>query len=330
MKLIAKKTAQVIFPILFGFFLIWWVVKDLTSLEIEEAKNAFQQADYFYLSLSMLIGYVSHIVRAVRWELMIAPMGYSTRFSTRYHAVLINYLMNLFVPRMGEVARCTTLARYEKIPFNKAFGTLILERIIDFLILFLMIATVIYFERDKVWLMVKSNLITKIPTNQWIWILAILFILGLFVALYIIKHSEIGIIKKLKEFLLGVKEGVTTILHLKNHWIFWFQSFLIWGLYLLGTYVCFMALPQTQNIPLTGVVSCFVLAGIVSITTQGGLGAYPIAFGIILKKYGISYVLGWTFGWISWLAQTLVILVFGIISIFLLSYMKKNNTESNI
>ncbi len=318
-----KKTLQISLPLFFGVFLIWWVAKDLTANEIDEAKNAFAQADYFYLLLSMGIGFISHLVRATRWEYMIDAMGYKSRFSVRYHAVMINYLMNLFVPRMGEVARCTSLSSYEKIPFNKAIGTLILERMIDFLILFSMIIGVIFFERDKVWVMVKNNVESIIPHNNFLWIGLLLFGFILILIYYFIKKSQITLIQKLKEFLNGIKEGIATVIHLKNNWIFWFQSILIWAFYLLGTYVCFMSLPQTQNIPITGIVSCFVLGGIASIATQGGLGAYPIAFGTILKLYGVSYVLGWTFGWISWISQTLVILVLGTMSMFLISRISK-------
>ncbi len=319
-----KKALKILLPLFFSFFLIWWVAKDLTHNEIEISKKAFFNLNFNFLFISIFIGLLSHLLRAERWKYMLESMGYSTNFSIRYHAVMINYVMNLFIPRLGELARCTAISKQEKVPLNKVLGTIILERIIDFFILILMILSVLFFERDKIWNLINKSIFSKILENKLNIILSIIIILSFsLIGLYVIFKSENKLMNKFSKFLSGVKDGIISVFNIKHQFLFWLQSFLIWGLYLLGTYFCFLALPETKEVPFTGIVSSFVLAGIASIATQGGLGAYPIAFGTILKQYGVAYVLGWTFGWISWISQTLLILTLGSISLYKVTNFKK-------
>ena len=226
-----KKTLQLLLPLLLGLFLCWYAFAQFSAEELSLIKEQFLRADYSFLWLSVAMGFLSHVSRGIRWQYTLASMHY---FPKRYNlvlAVFIGYLLNLTVPRSGEVSRALLINRYDKVPFDKAFGTILTERVIDMCILLLFIAVVFVFQFDLVWHFLESYF-------TFSYIIVILLVLGLvFVAfLYWIYRSTSSIAQKIRKMLSGIKEGIFSIAHLKKKWQFIAHTLFIWLMYFLMFY----------------------------------------------------------------------------------------------
>lgn len=232
--------------------------------------------------------------------------------------VCVSYLVNLTIPRSGEISRAALLKKYENVPFDKGFGTIVAERIVDLLIflLFVVIAFVLQFEK------LYKFLIDKLPLEKIIYLLVggfVIFVIFVFVWIY----AEWKIINKLKQKLSGLIEGMTSILKMKNKWNYIFHSFFIWLSYLLMFYVTIFALPETANIGFDVVIMGFIFGSLAVGFTNGGIGAYPLAIALIYSLYGIPNDVGVAFGWLVWTSQTLLTIFLGLVSYLLLPILNK-------
>lgn len=232
--------------------------------------------------------------------------------------VCVSYLVNLTIPRSGEISRAALLKKYEDVPFDKGFGTIVAERIVDLLIFLLFVVIAFFLQFDKLY----QFLIEKLPLEKIIYLLIggiILFTLFIFVWIY----AEWNIIKKLKEKLSGLIEGMTSVLKMKNKWNYIFHSFFIWFSYLMMFYVTIFALPETSNISFDVVIMGFIFGSLAVGFTNGGLGAYPLAIALIYSLYGISNDIGVAFGWLVWTSQTLLTIFLGLLSYLLFPILNK-------
>ena len=326
-----KTIATITVSLGLGIFLIWLVMRDFGEQEITEMREALIGVDYFWLFLSALLGAISHISRAVRWNYTLKPIGLKTDFINRWFSVMINYLMNLAFPRMGEVTRCAYLSSYENIPFDKTFGTLITERVLDFIILGILILIFLFFQYNLVFDFVFEKFLIVIPSKGVLISLILLGLLGIAIVAYLFKYSKNSIVLRVKKIFIGLKEGVLSIAKLEKKVAFIVHTLLIWALYIAMFSVCFFALNETSNVPFIGILGAFILGGLSMIATQGGFGAYPLAISQILLLYGVAETTGYAFGWAVWVAQTLMVLVLGLASIVLMPlYNKKRKKNNNI
>ena len=308
-----KKTLQLLLPLLLGLFLCWYAFAQFSPEELSLIKEQFLRADYSFLWLSVAMGFLSHVSRGIRWQYTLASMHY---FPKRYNlvlAVFIGYLLNLTVPRSGEVSRALLINRYDKVPFDKAFGTILTERVIDMCILLLFIAVVFVFQFDLVWHFLESYF-------TFSYIIVILLVLGLvFVAfLYWIYRSTSSIAQKIRKMLSGIKEGIFSIAHLKKKWQFIAHTLFIWLMYFLMFYVVFFSMEQTKDLSLIQVLTAFVIGSFAIVFTNGGLGAYPLFIAKVLLLFGVAETIGTALGWVIWIAQFLMIVLFGGLSFLLL------------
>lgn len=314
-----KKILITSLPILFGVFLIWNFLSKLSPEDKISIINSFKTANYYWVFLSLTFGILSHLSRAYRWKFMLNPLGYNPKFPNLVMTVLISYLVNLIIPRAGDVARGTAITKYEKVPFEKAIGTIIAERIADVIMLFSIIGVAFFLQAD----LIKKALIKEdsdpIKTITILGTLGILGILGF----YFLKKSKNSFAIKIKNFVNGLLEGVKSISKMKNKWAFIFHTFFIWGMYVLMFYVVTFALPETTNLPFGAIVVGFVIGGLSMALTNGGLGTYPVFVAGVLVLYGIAENPANAFGWIIWTAQTLMILIFGGLSFLFLPLYNK-------
>ena len=310
-----KKALFITLPIALGIFLIWYFLSKLSSQDKNDILNSFKTANYWWVLLSLVLGILSHLSRAYRWQFILEPMGYKPRFANSVMTVLSAYLVNLLVPRAGEVTRATAISKYENIPFEKAFGTIVSERIADVIMLLLIIGLAFFMQAD----LLKQYLFKDSSSNtiQSIIILAILAFLG--VLFYrIIKKSKLPFFVKIRTFINGLIEGVISIFKMKKKWAFIFHTVFIWLMYVLMFYVVSFALPETTNLPFGAIIVGFVVGGLSMALTNGGLGSYPIFVASALILYHIEENPARAFGWIMWTAQTLMVLVFGGLSFLFL------------
>lgn len=317
------KIASYIFPILLGFFLIAYSFLNLTNKDIESIKNAFETANYNWVILSVFLAILSHISRAYRWNFLLEPLGYKVRFINSLFSVFTAYFLNIFIPRSGEIARATAVQKYEKIPFEKAFGTIVAERIFDVLMLGIITLIALYLQTDFI---EKYLLENKTSHSGVKWIALITGAILLFLAYRYFKNSNHPIISKIIRFIKGLIDGVKSVFTMQKRGAFLLHTFFIWAMYLLMFYVTLFALPETSKAPVAAIVIAFVMGSFSMAVTNGGLGTYPIFVAGALTLYHIPNNIALAFGWIMWTSQTIAILVFGAISMIFLPIYNKNNS----
>lgn len=279
----------------------------------------FKNADYFYIALSLVIAIFGFISRAYRWKFSIEHMGYHSNFSTNLMAVCIGYFMNLTIPRSGEISRAIIIKKYENIPFDKAFGTIVAERIVDLILFFLFVITA-FILQFKV---LKNFVLDTIPLEKLI-ILGIIGFTGFILFLLLWIYSKWKFILFLKEKLSGLMEGMMSIVKMKQKWPFLFHSLFIWFTYLLMFYVAVFALKETSSITLGAVVTAFVIGSLAIGFTNSGFGAFPLLIAQIFLLYSIPETVGTAFGWLVWISQTILTISLGGISFLLLPLLNKN------
>jgi hypothetical protein len=242
-------------------------------------------------------------------------MGYKPRLANAIMTVLIAYLVNLGIPRAGEIARATAISKYENIPFEKAFGTIVAERIADVIMLFSIMGLgfVMQAELLKKYIFKDSN-----SGSIQSFIMAVSAIMFFLLTYRYIQKSKIIFFIKIKTFISGIIEGSVSILKMKKKWPFIFHTLFIWLMYVLMFYVVSFALPETSNLAFGAIIVGFIAGGISMTLTNGGLGTYPLFVASALILYNIGDNPARAFGWIMWTAQTLMVLLFGGLSFLIL------------
>lgn len=318
-----------------GIFFAWLSLKNLDKKSTEQIKQALVNARHWLAIpvFGILIG--SHLVRALRWRLLIEPLGYTPSKANSFFAVMIGYLVNMGVPRMGEVVKCTVLARYEKIPADKLVGTIILERMIDALTLLLVFGTTLVIQ-PKLYSRIMDaffNNDAEKPEKKLFSQLLPFIIIGVVILLTIVwmlvkKKTVKDLMAIFRKIYRSIIQGITAIRHLKKRKQFIIYTLLLWLFYLAGGYIGFMAFRETE---IYGVKEAFTIlsAGSIGmIASPGGIGAYAFLIEKTMQLYGLNAIIAAAFGWILWLAQTSVILIGGILSFVALPYFnKKHNHE---
>ena len=281
-------------------------------------KGYFKSADYFYITLSLIIASFGFLSRAYRWKFAINHLGYNSRFANNLMAVCIAYFINLTIPRSGEFSRALVLKKYEAVPFDKAFGTIVAERIVDFII-FMMFAVAAFIFQFTI---IKEFLISTLPLEKLI-LLAIGGFLFMIIAVLIWLYSKMRIITKLKEKIAGLQEGILSVFQMKQRWPFIFHSIFIWLTYVVMFYVSIFALPETSNIGIGAVITAFVFGSLAIGFTNSGFGAFPLLIAQILLLYSIPETVGTAFGWLIWISQTLLTVFLGAVSLIMLPILNK-------
>ena len=234
-------------------------------------------------------------------------------------AISIGYLMNLTVPRSGEVSRAVVLQKYQKIPFDKGFGTIISERLIDLVCLLIFVSIAFILQYDQL----KDFLLEKIPFESLLILLAVLVICGI-VGIYLLFYSKLKFFIFIRTKIKGLVEGVLSIYRMPNRLGFLFHTAIIWISYVVTFYFGTLALQETSDISLGVVMVAFVVGSLAVTFTNGGFGAFPLMISEILLIYGISATVGTAFGWILWTSQTAIIVLMGGLSFLLLPVFNKN------
>jgi glycosyltransferase 2 family protein len=308
--------ATVFIPILFGAGLTYYTYNSFSEQQLAQMKGYFIHANYNYVLVSLFFAFLGYVLRAYRWKYTLSHIGVNPNFKINFWAVSIGYFINLSIPRSGEVSRALILKKYQNVPFDKAFGTIIAERIVDFIILLLFIFIAIIVEFDKL----KDFLLFYIPITKLLILFAI-GILGILVSLYLYNYSKWKLILLLKSKVEGLKEGALSVVNLPNKWPFLIYTLLIWLTYILMFYFATFALPATNSISFGAVLVAFVIGSLTIAFTNGGFGFFPVLIAKILFLYGIPLEAGNAFGWIVWTSQLLITVVLGIFAFLVLPMM---------
>ena len=319
MKAKIGKWLSILLPLFLGIFLIYYSYNQFSEKDIEEIKKHFKNANYYYLNFSIFIAFLGSVSRAYRWKYALDHMGYKTTFANNFMAVSIGYLMNMTVPRSGEISRALVLKKYNDVPFDKGFGSIIAERIVDMVILLGLIILAFFIQYD----ILKTFILDKIPLQKLILLLAIG--LGLFMAFILIYlYSKLKFILHLKEKISGLKEGILSILHMKKKWAYLGHTVFIWFSYIYMFYIGLLVISETNMLPLSAVITSFIVGSVAIAFTNSGFGSYPFLMAKILLFYNISETAGSAFGWIIWTTQMLLLVFLGALSFLLLPILNRS------
>ena len=315
MKLNLSSIIKFLVSIGIGIGLVYYLQTKITLEQRLQIVEGIKNIPLWLLVLSIFLTALACVVRAFRWKMLLEPMGYKPRNSTLISSIFIMYLGNLIFPRLGEVLRCSVLLKEEDIPLDKGIGTMITERIVDILGLGLYVLLAFIFEFDQLIEIYKQYSSMKGESSLLLPI--ILFMCVILGAMIVWR------LKKLREFILhkilGIFEGLKSILKLKKPILFVVYSLSIYSIYYLGTYILFYAFSETLNLSL-GCGLVVLIAGTLGVgLTQGGIGAYQVLVTWTLSLYGISNTIAQTYSWAAWILPTATLVIFGILAwVFLL------------
>lgn len=318
MKKKAIRLLSIILPLLLGVFLVIYVYRQFTPQQVESLKTSFRTADYLYVWISLLIGLTGFWARAYRWKYTLAHVGYTAPFTIKFSAVCITYVMNMLVPRSGEVSRAAVINKYAGVPFDKALGTIISERIVDLILLVLAIGVTVVLQYDMVEAYLKDIPLMKLLLYG---IIAAIFFTG---SVLFFIYSKLGWVQKLKVKISGLVEGAVSVFTMPNKWPFLLLSLYIWFSYVLMFYITIYALPETSSLDFGSVITAFVVGSIAITLTNGGTGVFPVAIAKILMVYSVPEEAGTAFGWIVWTSQTAQIIILGGLSFLILPLLARN------
>lgn len=318
-----KSLLKVILPLAVGFFFVYLSYNSTSEEDRILIYSYIQKADLRFVMLSVFFGILSHLSRAYRWKYLLSPLGYQPRFINSVLAVLIAYIANLGIPRSGEILRATTLSSYEKIPFEKTFGTIVAERLVDLLILMGFVLTALVLQFDIIWSILSEK---KISTVQIVIGLAFV-IIGYVTLKKLFTLSQNPLIIRIKNFFLGLAEGIMSLKNMPNKGRFIGHTLFIWLMYLAMFYVVKWTVPETASLGMNAILPAFVVGGLAISATNGGIGIYPFSVALVLAAFKISNESGLAFGWIMWTSQTFMIIVFGSISFFVLPLVNRQQKD---
>lgn len=317
-----------------GIFLLWLTLR---KSDWNSITNDLSDANYIYLIPATLMLVVSHYIRALRWKILMEPLGYKPSTLNTFLAVFVGYWANLAVPRLGEVLKCTILGRYEKVPADKLIGTIVAERAIDVCSLIVIMMITVFSQYDMIGNFSKEIFTKFFSSKSGGFSMARVGVLLLIVVSFIIlfiwtfrRLSHLAIVIKTKNIFLGIWQGLTSIRHIKHKGTFLIHSILIWGLYLYSTYMGFFAMRDMAHYGIKGALSALTFGSFgMIIPSPGGIGSFQYAIQQVMILYGVTPEKGLSLGMLIWFAQTGIIVLFGTLAFILLPVVNKRRKNTN-
>ena len=327
-----------LFFLLIGILFLWLAFR---RVDLQHVWLEIKNANYFYISLAVVAALISHLFRALRWNILINDLGYKTKTSTTFYAVMIGYLANAAVPRLGEVSRCGVLNRKDKIPFASLFGTVLAERIFDMIILLIIILMVILLQFRLVGGFVDRNVVEPLFSNvesnlipiMFIVALAGLIIAGIIILVRLKKEQllKIPILARFRSFSKDIVGGLKTIRTINRKMTFIFYTFMIWLMYSCMVYFPFFAFKDTTGLDFGDAITVMSIGslGIVA-PVPGGIGTYHfITKATLFELYDVNADAATSYATITHAAQSIMILVVGTLSFLLIILQKKRKADGN-
>lgn len=322
-------------PLGIGVWLVFSTYNALSATQKDELFAAFGQASMGWLVLATLVGWLAHVSRGWRWRYLLSPLGHQAGFWNCYHGVMIGYFMNMFIPRAGEASRALSLYRTEKIPFEQGFGTVLAERVVDTAMLAAIGVLTMLFQVDKIDLFrarIEAYRATQDPAEAggFPWMMLVLIT----VAAVILLGSYLVITRpalraRVMDLLRGFGQGLRAVFSTRKKGAFVLHTLFIWAAYLGMFQLGFFCLPGLAEVPFAGILAGFIAGAIGIVLVQGGIGVYPALVALTVGMYLPASEGGellrpdaLAMGWLLWLAQTLMIITLGGLSL-LLTALKK-------
>jgi len=316
-----------------GVFLVWWQLKSMTAAEKTEFYASFSNTNYWLMIPVVFMSLLSHLSRSMRWKLMMEPLNYRPSLRNVFAVTMVGYLANSAIPRLGEVLKCSLLARYEKLKIDKLFGIILVERTFDFFCYLVFIGITVLLQINLIGAYVSAKVNAMAASEGLpLWAKLLMIIIFVISVIYTIrflakKFPHNKIFYKVNGFIRGVSDGFKTIKNLQKRGQFLAHTFFIWAMYLLQIYIGFSAMEGTAGLGIKAAFAVLALATLAMIATPGGIGSFPIFVMETLLIYSISSPVGKAFGWRIWGANTAIVIVAGVAALLLLPYFNKEQKQ---
>ena len=315
-----------------GIVLLYFAFR---GIAFDELGKTLREANFWWIGLSLLFAFLSFFSRARRWVLLIEPLGFKPTFRNTYHSLMVGYLSNFALPRLGEVTRCVTLGNREKIPVDSLIGTVIIERVIDLVMLLLILLFLLFSWMEKFGAFFSENIfdplrqkVTAAFGGMFLFWMLVIGAMGLILLLLFLFRKPLGRIKlvsRIVDFLKGILDGLKSIYKMKRKWEFIIHSFLIWFLYILMTWVIVFALKETSSLTLIDGIFLLVIGGLgMSAPVTAGFGAFHwITSRGLVFVYGLTLEQGGAYAILAHEPNSLFTVLLGTISYILLVISRK-------
>lgn len=319
MKRVFGKVISYLIPLVLGLGLLHWVFNEI---DLEKTFLDFKNANYFLVGAAGILALLSHIFRAARWTLMLKPMGYKPSVYHATLAVLIGYLTNLIFPRAGEVARAVSLQKSEKVPFDKAFGAVIAERVTDVLMLLVLVMVNLVLEHERILHLFHELM----PDLSGSWLVPVLILVFCLLAFLFFRFRDrifrLPLIHRFRSFFEGLKEGFMSVLNLEKPGLFVLQSFVIWLLYYISSMLLCYSLDIGTSLSPLAVLTILVMGSIgMAMPTMGGIGSYHLLVGKIVVLYGLTNQDGVSLAtFLHTINGILFVIIFGVVALVLSTF----------
>jgi len=302
-------------PLLFFIFGIGLLVVSLKGVNSREFYDTLKHIPLRWVFLSMALGYLAFIFRGLRWMLLIKPLGYTPKVSNLIHAIAFGYLFNSFIPRSGEVIRCTALNKVSDVPISKLFGHVLLERIIDFALLFTCLFLSFLLNYNH-FLLFFEDVVFPTQIIIYLGLLFLLVVVGYKFFKHFLNSDQIS---KINNFIHGIKVGFMSIKKIEKPFLFLLYTLLIWACYLFMTVVCFYCFSETTSLTLNQGLFVMVAGGLgMVIPTPTGIGSYHYLVIKALVGFNIGLEIAQFFAIIVHSSQAIMIISMGLVGMFIL------------
>jgi hypothetical protein len=319
---VKKKLSYILFFLLAALLLFF----AFRGVDFRTMVEGFRNANYWWVALSLILGFVAHSVRALRWRLLIEPLGHNPSFLNTLSALIIGYMANIAFPRLGEITRCGSLRKSDNIPFDSLLGTVIVERAFDVLMILLLVLTVFlirieFFGRfiwDQVFVPIGEKIGSALNFSPFLLIGSLVILVFL---IFMVRRNIFGkkFRSRLSSMYWGVIDGLKSVYTMKKRKTFFGYTILLWVLYWLMTWVLVFATAPTSHLGIIDGLFIMVIGSLgMAAPVQGGFGAYHIITAMGLGIYGISREDGLVFATISHESQTVLMLATGIVFLLML------------
>ena len=319
-----------------GILLLFFAFR---GVAMDELGSTLREANFWWIGLSLFFAFISFFFRARRWVLLIEPLGFKPSFKNTYHSVMVGYLFNFALPRLGEVTRCVTLGKREKIPVDSLFGTVIAERVIDLMMLFLimLILLVSWMEKfgaffsQQVFDPLRQKMMDSFGGTAVFWLLIAGSIAVIILLLYLFRKQLVRFvfIRKISNIIRGVFDGLKTIYKMKRKWEFVLHSVLIWFFYIMMTWMVVFSLEETSGLTFIDGMFLLVIGALgMSAPVTAGFGAFHwITSRGLVFVYGLSLEQGGAYAILAHESNSILTIMLGAISYLLLMLTRKKNSH---
>jgi uncharacterized protein (TIRG00374 family) len=319
-----------------GIVLLYFAFR---GVAFNDLASTLQKVNFWWIALSLFFAGISFLFRARRWMLLIEPLGFKPSFMNTYHSLMVGYLSNYALPRLGEVTRCVSLGKREKIPVDSLLGTVIVERVVDLIMLLLILLILLFswmekfgaFFGEQVLQPLQEKLLELFGGTQVFWLMVAASFVLIVLLIYLFRKSlaRFSLVRKIKGVISGVLDGLKTIYRMKRKWEFVLHSVLIWFLYILMTWVVVYALEELSGLTFIDGMFLLVIGGLgMSAPVTAGIGAYHwITSRGLMFVYGFSLETGTAYAILAHESNSLLTILLGAISYMILMLSRKRNSS---